>query len=149
MSETPRTESSPRDILPGGGRAAWVAFSGRSAVWWTRFLSPGFRHCLVVVDLGLRWLVVDPLTTRMEVRRIDRSTVPDLPARLSALGLVVVSVHARPARRSPKRRPRTCVEAVKRVLGMNAPLTLTPRQLFRRLVREAGSVPLPPFEALR
>lgn len=146
MSEKRTPIVSETRPIPGDGRPAWAAFSGRSMVWWTRFLSPGFRHCLAVIDDGRRWVVIEPLTTRTEVRRIDRALVPDLPQRLAALGLILVPVRARPARRPPTRRPRTCVEVVKRALGLDAPLILTPRQLYRRLAREAGSAPLPPPE---
>jgi len=150
VSEAPRTDVSTRGPASGIERPAWAVFSGRTVVWWTRFLSPGFRHCLAVVDEGRRWLVVDPLTTRTEVRRIDRATVPDLPRRLEALGLIVVPVRARPARRPLPRRPRTCVEVVKRALGIDAPLVVTPRQLHRRLVREAAfPAPPTPFETPR
>jgi len=150
MSDTPPVDVSARRPVSGDERPAWAVFSGRSVVWWTRFLSPGFRHCLAVIDEGRRWLVVDPLTTRTEIRRIDRATVPDLPRRLAALGLIVVPVRARPARRPLPRRPRTCVEVVKRALGIDAPSALTPRQLHRRLIREAAfPAPSTPFETPR
>ncbi len=42
-------------------------------------------------------------------------------------------------------RPLTCVEAIKRLVGLESAWTLTPWQLFRRLQRD----PLSPFVELR
>ncbi len=115
---------------------AWVAFCGGSELWWLRFLTPGFRHCFVLLDDGRHWLVLDPLAPFTDIAALDRDGAPDLPDWYRGLGMTVVEA---PVRRGLSRPapwgPFTCVEAVKRVLGLHAPFVLTPRQLHRRLTR--------------
>lgn len=118
---------------------AWVVFVGTAELWWLRFLKPGFRHCFVALDDGVHWIVVDPLAPFTDVSVVDRTVVPDLPEWFRALGLCVVEASVRRGLVRPAPwRPFTCVEAVKRVLGLRAPFVFTPRQLFERLDRDAG-----------
>lgn len=117
---------------------AWVVFSGAAELWWLRLLRRGFRHCFVALDDGRHWTVIDPLAPFTDVAVLDREAVPDLPGWFRGLGLTVVPA---PVRRGSTRpapwAPFTCVEAVKRVLGLRAPYVLTPWQLHQRLTRLA------------
>jgi len=113
---------------------AWVVFSGVSELWWLRLLRPGFRHCFVALDDGRHWVVVDPLAPFTDVAVLGVPPGWDVPGWFRDLGMTVV---AAPVRRGLTRPapwgPFTCVEAVKRVLGLHAPFVLTPWQLYRRL----------------
>lgn len=121
---------------------AWVVFSGAAELWWLRLLRPGFRHCLVALDDGRHWVVIDPLAPRTDVAVLERAEAPDLPDRFRGLGLTVVPATVRrTAARPAPWAPFTCVEAVKRVLGLRAPLVLTPWQLHRHLTRHAPAIP--------
>lgn len=116
--------------------AAWVVFCGGAELWWLRLLKPGFRHCFVVLDDGRHWIVLDPLAPFTDVAVLTRGGVPDLPGWYRALGLTVVAAAVRRGLTRPAPwAPFTCVEAVKRVLGLHAPLVLTPWQLHCRLMR--------------
>jgi hypothetical protein len=127
---------------PSPAPRAWVVFSGVAALWWLRPLRPGFRHCLVALDDGRHWVVIDPTAPRTDVAVLERAGVPDLPDRFRALGLTVVPAAVRcGATRPAPWAPFTCVEAVKRVLGLRAPFVLTPWQLHRHLTRHALPVP--------
>lgn len=113
---------------------AVVCFSGNTGLWWLRLLRPGFRHCFVTVETAAGWVVAEPLSHCV---RVDCVAVPpgfDLAGWYRAHGMVVVetAVAAAPRRALPWR-PFTCVEMVKRVLGLRAPLVLTPWQLWRHL----------------
>lgn len=115
---------------------AWVVFRGDSPLWWLRLLRPGFRHCLALLNDGRHWIVVDPLSPYTEVAVPALPPDYDLPGWYRGLGLTVVPAPvvralARPAPWGPF----TCVEAVKRVLGLQDPFVLTPWQLFCRLTR--------------
>lgn len=113
-------------------------------MWWLRLLRPGFRHCLVVLDDGRHWVVIDPTAPRTDVAVLERAGVPDLPDRFRALGLTVVPAAVRcGAIRPAPWGPFTCVEAVKRVLGLRAPFVLTPWQLHRYLTRHRHALPAP------
>lgn len=115
---------------------AWVVFSGKSDWPWLKFLRPGFRHCFVIVHDGTRWLSLDPLLQHTELKVHDVPSDFDLPGWLTARGNRVMlapldRTHNKPA-------PVmffTCVEAVKRVLGMHRWGVLTPWQLYRHLTR--------------
>ncbi|MFA5592593.1 MAG: hypothetical protein WC989_04685 [Micavibrio sp.] len=114
---------------------AWVVFSGSTEITWLRFLKPGFRHCYVLINDGERWTSLDPLSHVTEVS--VHHHVPadfDLPGWLAARGNRVVKA---PMRRDLTRPAPfmlfTCVEAVKRVLGIHRRLVVTPWQLYRHL----------------
>jgi hypothetical protein len=113
---------------------AWVVFSGAAELRWLRLLRPGFRHCFVALDDGRHWVVVDPLAPFTDVSVLDVPAGWDVPGWFRGLGMTVVPA---PVRRGLTRpapwAPFTCVEAVKRVLGLHAPFVLTPWQLYRRL----------------
>lgn len=117
------------------GRSAWVVFSGQTEISWLKFLKPGFRHCYVLINDGERWTSIDPLSNVTEVS--VHHHVPaefDLPGWLSSRGNRVVKA---PIRRDiTKAAPFmlfTCVEAVKRVLGIHRRCIVTPWQLYRHL----------------
>lgn len=121
--------------VTAAGPRAWVAFDGRTELAWLRLLKPGFRHCLVVVEDGGRWIMVDPVSPFTLVALLD---LPDgsLPGWLAGLGLTVVETTVcRTGTRPAPWAPFTCVEAVKRVLGLRAAHVLTPWQLYRYLTR--------------
>lgn len=118
---------------------ALVVFSGKADLGWLRLLRQGFRHCFVLLDLGGTWVCVNPLAhrTSVEVWSLDAAT--DLPAWLRAQdGLRVVETAVRhPPRRASPISIFSCVEAVKRVLGIQERWVLTPGQLYDHLT-ESG-----------
>ena len=126
---------SPQGAAPQAGRAL-VVFSGRAELGWLRLLRPGFRHCFVVVEREGGWLCVNPLAHRTA---LDLWSLPpdfDLAGSLRVQDLVVVEVDlVVPARRQAPLRLHSCVEVVKRVLGLHDRWIFTPWQLYRRLAR--------------
>jgi hypothetical protein len=114
---------------------ATVGFSDGAAFAWQRaLLAPGFRHCFVALNDGAAWLLHDPLVPRTELVLLPVEPNFDLAAHWRAHGLRAVTVRLAPAsRRFWWPAPFTCVEAVKRVIGLRAPFVLTPRQLHDAL----------------
>lgn len=112
---------------------ALVVFSGRADRPWQRLLRPGFRHCCLILEDGSNWLLVEPLATRLEVRRIGAASV-DLRPKLRRAGLTVIEAML-PQEMGRVAPPGlwTCVETVKRGLGVNAIRIQTPWQLYRYL----------------
>ncbi|MBQ3696268.1 MAG: hypothetical protein II938_04830 [Alphaproteobacteria bacterium] len=115
---------------------AYVVFGGLPTHWWTYFLKKGFYHCLIVLGNGREWCVIDPVmhftdliivkTLHIESFFINRGykivrTTPQIPSR--------VKFHLRPL---------TCVEMVKRFLGINCFNLWTPYQLFCFLNQKKG-----------
>jgi hypothetical protein len=111
---------------------ATVGFSDAAAFAWQRaLLAPGFRHCFVALNDGAAWLLHDPLVPRTELVLLPVGPDFDLAAHWRAHGLHALTVRVpRPVRRFWWPAPFTCVESVKRVIGLRAPFVLTPRQLF-------------------
>ncbi len=112
---------------------AWVVFSGKTDMRWLRIFKPGFRHCYVLLNDGEHWATIDPMSSYMEVSIHNLPAEFNLPLWLEDRGHCVVSA---PISREPKQAPWmvfTCVEAVKRILGVHKRWIVTPWQLYRHL----------------
>lgn len=116
---------------------AFVVFSDDTHLFWLRGLKKGFRHCAMIIrkedDSG--WLVVDPLSHHLLIDEVRAVTgQPDLPELLRAEGHTLVAVTiAAPPRKAAPFMPLTCVEVVKRLLGIHDWRIITPYQLYRHL----------------
>ncbi len=118
-----------------GGGAALAVFSGAADVAWLEVLKPGFRHCFVVVDCGGRWVVHDPLLHRTEIAVLAGVGDRELAHWYRQRGFRVVPcrVQTPPSRLAPLGFY-TCVEAVKRILGIHARRVITPWNLYNFLI---------------
>lgn len=123
---------------------AWVVFTGQADYAFLKVLKKGYRHCFLILHDGQNWVSMDPLFGRTEllVHRVPSDF--DMAKWLESRGHVVVP--------APLLNPRhlawpalfTCVEAVKRALGLQKLFILTPWQLYRYLTREQRAAK-PPF----
>lgn len=126
---------------PGGqpgeaGAVALVVFVDDTDLKYLRILRRGFRHCFVAVASGDGWVICDPLSHQTNLGFVGGLHEADLASWYRALGLRVIETRTRPAPCRPAPiRPFTCVEAVKRVLGIHAPWVLTPWQLYRLMTQ--------------
>lgn len=119
---------------PAAGRLALVAFTGRTDLWWLRGLKPGFRHCFLVIEDGGQWLLYDPMAHATALQGLPLAPGTNPFGFLVAQGYTVVPMRIRTAPRRPAPvGPFTCVEAVKRALGIHARRVCTPWRLFRHL----------------
>jgi hypothetical protein len=112
----------------------WVVFTGQTDMRWLKWLRPGFRHCYIIMNDGARWISVDPLSNYMDVTVHHNVPVHfDLPLWLKDRGHIVLqSPVMRPECEAPWM-PFTCVEAVKRMLGIHHRFIYTPWQLYRHI----------------
>jgi len=121
-------ESQMSSRRPG---VALVVFTGESDIWWLRVLRPGFRHCFAVIGDHGRWIIYDPLCHRTEITVLEDIPLWRIVAWYCRLGYLVVPWTMRHTpRRCPPWRLYTCVEAVKRALGIDAPMAITPWNLW-------------------
>jgi hypothetical protein len=130
-----------------GASAALVCFSGRTDVPWLRLLRPGFRHCFCLLRGEAGWLLIDPRCDRLDIRLLPDAPASRLIGRFRAAGCRVVPLPgvplpgAAPAG-APARAlamlpaPHSCVETVKRALGLAAPWAVTPYGLYRHLKKK-------------
>lgn len=113
---------------------ALVVFVDQCDLKWLHWLRRGYRHCFIAVRSGSSWVICDPLSHRTDLAVVRDFSTRELADWYRSHGLRVVQTRILPAPPRPAPiRPYTCVEAVKRVLGMHAPWILTPWQLYRRL----------------
>lgn len=113
---------------------AVVAFTNAAGLPWLRLLRPGFRHCFAAINDGRHWLVIDPLSSVLELSVAAVGAEVDLAALLTGQGLTVVTAPVRRGLTKPAPwAPFTCVETVKRALGLHHRWVITPWQLYRRL----------------
>lgn len=113
---------------------AWVVFSDQTEIPYLKILRDGFRHCFIVLRRGDHWISLDPLAHKTEIELHYLPENFDLPEWLKTRGHTVVETELK----KPHLRPLplalfTCVEAVKRVLGVDEWKVLTPWQLYKHL----------------
>lgn len=121
---------------------AVVAFEDRSGPLLLRLLARGFRHCFCVLGDGDRWTLLDPLKTRLHLLSFTACSEAELVRHLAQDGrrLLLGRPDLAVSLRAASWRPLTCVEIVKRVLDLDAPGVLTPRQLHTALIHRFGFV---------
>ncbi len=111
-----------------------VVFTDQTDLWWLQFLRRGFRHCFIVMRYSDIWISVDALAHKTEVVRIDLPDEFSLRKWLESQGDKVIL--CRPAQTELKLlwpAVFSCVESVKRILGLRKPFIFTPWQLYRFL----------------
>lgn len=146
-------EDGRREIERPGMQEWWVMFGDAgpsSRPWWHRLLAPGYRHVIAMrAATNLQTLAVEHVGSRLVVE-LWPWQVEDTVLRYLQQGQVQHAMRIRvpgpdDVTHIPTLRPpMTCVEAVKAVLGMQAPLIVFPQQLARRL-RAMGAQDVPTF----
>ncbi len=115
---------------------ALVVFSGKADFWWQNLLRPGFRHCAVIVKSGQHWIALEPVSNRLQTRVLMNN--PDsLAGQLLRRGLHVVETNVVETQLGfcvPGLW--TCVEVVKRALGIKRVSIQTPWHLYQHLLKE-------------
>ena len=116
---------------------AWVVFSGQTDMSWLKILKPGFRHCFVLINDGQCWISYDPMSHYTDITVHHVPCFFDMPGWLEGRGFKVLETslnktHKRPAPFGVF----SCVEAVKRVLGIHSLCVITPWQLFTHLNKQ-------------
>lgn len=112
----------------------FVVFTDQTDLWWLKFLRRGFRHCFIIMRFADIWISMDALAHKTEIMRIDLPDGFNLPQWLENQGDLVI----RHSPRSTVLKPLwpaffSCVEAVKRTLGLRKPFMITPWQLYQFL----------------
>lgn len=118
----------------------WVVFTSQVEIPWLRFLKPGFRHCYALINDGERWISYDPLAHYTDVRVHHVPPEFDLPKWMAERGHKVLRAPVSRIRREAPWMIFTCVEAVKRVIGLHNRWIVTPWQLYRHLAKTPSTV---------
>lgn len=120
---------SPQIIRPAGESCAIVIF-GSSQLPYLKVLRDGYQHCMVAIQSGGVWQLIDPLSnafymTELGVARPDEIISSFVDQEFDA----VATQRQAPVAAEMPFGPFTCVEVVKRVLGLRNRWVLTPWQL--------------------
>lgn len=126
------------DLLTGNPYSqCYVVFADNTDLWWLRLLKPGFRHCYVILKICNtgRWVELNPLSNQFIASVYEYSPEFDFPQYLrNRLHLTVcpVKIAEAPLKCAPLSFF-TCVEFVKRVIGVHDCFIHTPWQLFQKI----------------
>lgn len=114
---------------------AWVVFSGETDIAWLKILKPGFRHCFILLNDGKRWMSIDPISPYTDIQIYHHIAAEfDLPAWLENRGHKVIQSRINKNHKKPAPwMVVTCVELIKRILGIHKRFIITPWQLYRFL----------------
>ncbi|HEY1096918.1 MAG TPA: hypothetical protein VGF14_06725 [Alphaproteobacteria bacterium] len=126
----------------GEPREAWVCFSGETELWWLRALKKGFRHCFAIARNQNHWLAIDPLSPHLEITILPVPPSFDLPHWLQQNGLTLMRAPIRRDLQNPA--PFfifSCVEVIKRFLGIHRRRIVTPHQLYAFLRQHNAFIP--------
>jgi hypothetical protein len=140
---TPSGRPAHRRAATEANQRAYVVFGGQADLPWLRLLRPGFRHCFAALADAAGWTVLDPLSGRLVVARLDLPPEFDLPGFYGRAGFIVLGPFLPGEPRwsaLPPLLPMSCVALCRAVLGAAAPFALTPFGLYRGLrARLAGA----------
>ena len=113
----------------------YVVFSSDTDLWFLRCLKSGFRHCLFFTGDENQVIIFDPVANRFDISYIPMD-VNLVKKFFEDKGDIVVAV-------DKKFNPRfrvsigvfTCVEVVKRILGISNAFIITPFRLYKYLTK--------------
>ena len=107
---------------------AIVGFGGEPTFWWMRFLKKGFYHCLIALGGDSFWILIDPLVAQIDMIVLQQA---DVERFLNKNGYTTVHVSVKnPVGHRLRIRPYSCVETVKKILGIQDNSLWTPYQLY-------------------
>ena len=115
---------------------AIVGFGGRPTLWFMRFLKKGFYHCILAIGNEKEWIIIDPLLHFTDLIMIKDS---DIRQFFKKHGYRFVETEIlEPKNIQLRVMPYTCVETVKRFIGVEKSRIFTPYQLFCYLNKKIG-----------
>ncbi len=114
----------------------FIGFSADTDLWYLKFLKKGFRHCFLFCGDEYQTFIIDPVCNKIEVSIVPCGVnyVIKLLTLQNVLSVKVVKKY------TPKFHLRlgifTCVEVVKRILGISNIFIITPFRLYKYLQKE-------------
>ncbi len=124
----PNSPDTPHTLSTG---LVVVVFSDQSNIGWLRILRRGFRHCFAIAANDAGWVIMDPLSHRTTLHTLPPLAANELADWYRARGYraIIVQLHEPPRKPAPFALF-TCVEAIKRLLGIHRRAIITPYQLW-------------------
>lgn len=95
---------------------ALVGFGGKPRFWWMKYLKKGFYHCFVALGNGREWILIDPLVHYTDTLILKNVNIHGF---LKSQGYRIIQTTPEvPDNLRLHLMPYTCVETVKRFLGI-------------------------------
>lgn len=118
------------------GKTYWIVFSDDTDISFLKILKRGFRHCFLIVKDVDQWVVIDPCAHKTEFSILPHPSHFNLPRYFTNEGKTVVKVSAleTPEKIAPLF-PMSCVETIKRLIGLHNRWVITPYHLYRTLMK--------------
>lgn len=116
---------------------AYVVFEDNTNLWWLKFLKKGYRHCYILLRLQNTnlWLEINPMSNQLFLLLHADSLELDYISYLKNKKLSTVleiEIQDAPIKCAPIGFF-TCVELVKRIIGIHSFFTITPYQLMNKI----------------
>lgn len=112
--------------------AMWIVFSNDTDIKILKLLRRGFRHCFVMMIQDNRWVLIDPRSNKTDITIMPHPHHFNFPRYFSGQGKTVVKL---PPITTPHKIlspfPVSCVEQIKRIIGLHKWWVITPYQLYR------------------
>ncbi len=114
----------------------WIIFSDETDIRMLKIFKRGFRHCFVMMLQGDRWMLIDPRSNKTDIHLLPHPKSFNFPRYYTEHGKTVLKI---PTIKTPNRIlspfPVSCVETIKRLIGLHAWTVMTPYQLYKKLVK--------------
>ena len=115
---------------------AIIGFGGQPTLWFMRFFKKGFYHCILALGNEEEWIVIDPLQHFTDLIMIKQGNIRNF---FKKHGYRFVEIQtSEPKDIRLRVMPYTCVETVKRFVGIEKACIFTPYQLFCYLNKKIG-----------
>jgi len=111
----------------------WIVFKDETDLPWLKILKPGFRHCYAVMNDTKHWIVIDPLSNYTDISVHELPVDFNLPLWIKNQGHTVMRAYAHHPQKQAPIAAYSCVEAIKRLLGIHSMFMITPWQLYKFL----------------
>ena len=107
-------------------------------MWWAKLTKKGFGHVFMVESIcaDYFWLIIDPVQSHTDRFTLPKSLEPTIEGFVGE-GCTIIEVEPEIDINATcfTLSLNTCVDTVKRVLGIRSALTITPYQLYKKLNR--------------
>jgi hypothetical protein len=115
----------------------WAVFSNDTDIGFLKILKHGYRHCFIIMQQDARWVIIDPRADKTDIQILPHPPHFNFPRYLTEQGKTVVKISNtfKTPRKIASILPISCVETLKRVIGLHQWWVLTPHQLYRALLK--------------
>lgn len=115
---------------------AWIIFSNDTDIRLLKMFRQGFRHCFMMMQQDDRWVLIDPRSNKTDVQILLHPKSFNFPRYYVEQGKTVLKI---PMIATPQKImspfPVSCVETLKRMIGLHAWFVFTPYQLYKKLLK--------------